>query len=215
MRTYPGYSLASLVVQDEEHLYVSTNADTSRHIVALDGQGQQRWKVEVAPASQTGSAAFIMGLHNNTIIAQAGPAGLQAYKLDTGEKAWTDFPSIDICPGGVATTAYRMTIAADKVFIGPWGGTCVLAFHATTGKLAWVFDAPNRITFDTTPLYLNGVVYASNSRLWALDAETGQALAAGRDDLGDNLGAPLSYDPVAHQVIHWGTAGLHAYMPVK
>lgn len=214
-RTYPGFGLASLVVQDEDHVFVSTNADTSRRLIALDAQGTQRWAVDVASASLQGGSAFILGLYKDTIIAQAGVAGLQAYKLETGEKAWQDFPDINVCPSGQANIAFRMTIADDKVFLGPWGGTCVLAYQAQTGKLAWVFDAPNHITFDTTPLYLNGVVYATNSRLWALDAETGQALAVGREDLSDNIGSPLAYDPVDNQVVSWGPTGVFAYQPLK
>lgn len=215
IRKYPGYGLAGLVVQDEDHLFVSTNASTSRQLIALNGQGVQRWVVDVAPVDLQGGSAFILGLYKDTIIAQAGVAGLQAYKLDTGEKAWKEFPDINVCPGGQANIAFRMTIADDKVFLGPWGGTCVLAFHAATGKLAWVFDAPNHITFDTTPLYLNGVVYATNSRLWALDAETGKALAVGRENLDDNLGSPLAYDPVENQVLEWGSTGVFAYQPLK
>lgn len=214
-RTYPGFGLASLVVQDEDHLYISTNAETSRKLIALNAQGETRWSVNVAPLSQPASSAFILGLYQDTIIAQAGTAGLQAYKVATGERAWSEFPSVDICPGGRAFSASRMTIGGDKVFIGPFGGTCILAYYADTGKVAWVFDSPNGFTFDTTPLYLNGVVYATNSRLWALDAETGQALAVGREELRDNIGSPLAYDPVEHQVLQWGSTGVFAYQPLR
>ena len=216
VRKYPGFGLASLIVKDEDHLFVSTNAaDVSHELIALNSQGETRWSLEVAPATIQGSAALILGLYKNLIIAQAGVAGLQAYDADTGEKAWKKFPDINVCPGGQANTAFRMSVADDRVFIGPWGGTCILAYHAATGELAWVFDAPNHVTFDTTPLDVNGVVYASNSRLWALDAETGKALAVGRENLSDNLGAPLSYDPAGRQVLHWGAAGVHAYQPLR
>ena len=215
VRNYPGFRLASLIVRDEDRLFVSTSADTSHQLIALNSQGETRWAVDVSPKTLQNTGAFALSLYKNLIIAQAGVAGLQAYDADTGEKAWKKFPDINVCPGGQANTAFRMSVADDRVFIGPWGGTCILAYHAATGELAWVFDAPNHVTFDTTPLDVNGVVYASNSRLWALDAETGKALAVGRENLSDNLGAPLSYDPVGRQVLHWGAAGVHAYQPLR
>ncbi len=196
-------------------MFISTNAEASRKIIALDGQGAQRWSVDTAPVTQPISSAYVLGLYKDTLIAAAGTAGLQAYHTTTGAKAWNKFPSTDICPGGRAASASRMTIADDKIFVGPFGGTCVLSFHATTGEVAWVFDAPNHVTFDTTPLYLNGVVYATNSRLWAIDEETGAALAAGKEDLGDNIGSPLAYDPVENQILEWGSTGVYSYQPVK
>lgn len=215
IRTYPGLGLNSLVVQDDDHLFVSVNADTARPLVALNGQGEQRWSVEVAPLDLPLASASILGLYRDTVIAQAGPAGLQAYRISTGEKAWAAFPSIDVCPGGRAQNSFNLTIAADKIFMGPFGGTCVVAVHADTGTLAWVFESPNRYTFDTAPLYVNGVVYATNSRLWAIDAETGKGLAVSAEDLEQNIGAPLAYDPVEHQVLQWGSTGIYAFKPVK
>ncbi len=49
MRTYPGLALASLLVPDEDHIVVSVNADVSRQLVALDGEGNQRWTVKRGP----------------------------------------------------------------------------------------------------------------------------------------------------------------------
>ena len=214
-RSYPGYSLASLLVPDEDHIVVSVNAEVSRSMVALNGQGQQRWTVDVAPATQTVSSAYILSSYKDLVIAHAGAAGLQAYKLETGVKAWADFPNTDICPGGHSISTSNLTIAADKIYMGPSGGTCVQAYQADTGKLAWVFNAPNDVTFDTKPLYLNGVVYASNNVLWALDAETGKALAQAPDEVGDNTGMPLAYDPVDNQLLHWGSTGVFAYRPLR
>ncbi|MDV6376179.1 PQQ-binding-like beta-propeller repeat protein [Deinococcus arenicola] len=216
VRTYTGLALSSLLVADEDHIVVAVNnADVSRQLVALDGQGQQRWALDVAPSTQVASSAYILNSYKDLVIAHAGSAGLQAYKLSTGARAWDVFPNTDICPGGHAIQSFNLTIAADKIFMGPWGGTCVLAYHADNGKLAWVFDAPNNITFDTKPLYLNGVVYASNSRLWALDAETGKPLAQATDDLNDNTGTPLAFDPIQNQILHWGLSGIFAYRPLK
>ena len=215
-RTYSGYALALLLVPDEDHIVVSVNdVDVSRRLVALNGHGQQRWTVDVAPATQTVSSAYILSSCKDLVIAHAGAAGLQAYKLETGAKAWADFPNTDICPGGHSISTANLTIAADKIYMGPSGGTCVQAYQADTGKLAWVFNASNDVTFNTKPLYLNGVVYASNNILWALDAETGKALAQAPDEVGDNTGSPLAYDPVDNQILHWGTTGVFAYRPLK
>jgi outer membrane protein assembly factor BamB len=211
---YDANSIDGLLVQDQDHLYVTVR-DTASRLLLLDGTGTERWSRQLAPEGQTAALGAAMGLYKDTIIVQAGTAGLQAYRQADGSKAWASFPSIDVCPSGASPLAFRMAIGQDRVFLGHFGGHCVLSFRADTGAPAWIFDAPNRVTFDTEPLYLNGVVYATNGRLWALDAETGRALAAGPDDLQDNTGAPLSYDAPRNQIVTWGGTGVFAYTPLR
>jgi outer membrane protein assembly factor BamB len=213
-RRYEANYIDRLLVKDADHLYVTVR-DTASRLLLLDGSGTERWSRQLAPDGQTFALGAAMGLYRDTIIIQAGTAGLQAYRQADGSKAWASFPSIDVCPSGRSPVAFRMTIGADRVFLGHFGGDCVLSFRADTGAPAWIFDAPNKVTFDTEPLYLNGVVYATNGRLWALDAETGRALAAGPDDLQDNTGAPLAYDAPRNQIVTWGGTGVFAYTPLR
>lgn len=216
MRRFPGQEVSTFLVESEDRIYVSVNnVDVQRAVVAVDGSGATRWSVDVAPPKQVGSSAYSLGVYRDTLIVQAGTAGLQAYKTATGERAWVDFPTINVCPSGESQTAYEMTVAADHIYFGHYGGDCVLAFHAGTGKLAWIFDSPYKATFDTKPVYLNGVVYATNGRLWALEAVTGKALARGNEELGDNTGSPLWYVPVEGQLVVFGPTGVNAYSPLR
>ncbi|MFB9992681.1 PQQ-binding-like beta-propeller repeat protein [Deinococcus oregonensis] len=206
--------LQSLFAADEHRIFVGTDGN---RLVSLDGQGKERWSVQLDAPETTLAGAYVLALNGNTLITQAGRNGLQAYDADTGQRAWEQFSSVDVCPSGAAPAEFSIELAAGMVFFGHAGGSCVLAFHADTGKLAWVFDAPVKGTFDTKPLYVNGVVYANNSRLWALDAQSGELLASSPANqyLGANVGAPLSYDPVDHQVMTWGNTGVYAYKPLR
>jgi outer membrane protein assembly factor BamB len=210
----PYLGLLSVLAPDENHIFVGTS---SNRLLALDGQGQERWSVQLDAPDTTIAGAYVLALNGNTLITQAGRNGLQAYDATTGQRAWDTFPTVDVCPSGAAPVEFFIEVAAGMIFFGHEGGSCVLAFHADTGKLAWVFDAPVKGTFSTKPLYLNGVVYANNSRLWALDAQTGELLASSPAEqyLGANVGAPLSYDPVDNQVITWGNTGVYAYKPLR
>lgn len=210
-RTFPGLYIISMIVDESGQAFVGT---ADNRIVALDPDGQQRWEVRTAPDDGTFQAAYVMGLSGDTLITQAGVSGLQAYDKDTGKAAWANFPSVNVCAGRESGAAFRMEIAGGKVFLGHWGGGCISAWDARTGQLAWTFEAPNRVTFDTQPKYVNGVVYATNSRLWAVDAETGQALAVSAENTGDNTGTPVHYDPVENQVLVWG-ADLVAFRPLR
>lgn len=215
IKAYPGLGLASLLVENEDRVYVATHDDASRDLVALDGNGIERWRIPFSNDPKSLSTAFAMEINNDMLIAQISYRGLQAFKTSTGAAVWAQPQSINICPGGEAASSFNMTVAAGKVFMGPFGGSCVLAFDATTGEKAWVFDAPNRATFDSKPIYVNGVVYAFNSRLWALDAQTGAALGVSAEELGASLAAPVVHDPTRNQVVTWDWSGLHAFRPLK
>lgn len=214
-KTFSGPQIAALQVADAEHLYVSSWSDSESRVYALGGGGQTLWQQDVVLPGWARGGANVMALSGQQLVVQASSAGLQSFDTQTGKRTWKAPVQIDVCPSGPSPYAQEMTIGGGRVYLGHSGGSCVLAFSLATGALDWVFDAPNQSTFDTQPLYLNGVVYATNGRLWALDAATGKQLAVAQEDQGANSGTPLSYDPVGRQLISWGQKGLYAYRPLR
>jgi outer membrane protein assembly factor BamB len=85
-----------------------------------------------------------------------------------------------------------------------------------TGQKKWDFQAPVGGTFANKPLFLNGVIYAANPYVYALDAESGQLLAqsATKDDfLYDKIGT-VHYDSKRNQLLVWG-AKIYSYKPLR
>lgn len=213
-KKYEQFNLASFYARDDDHIFVAPN-DGSFQIFSLDGNGQQRWMTQTSQNKDLiVGQSFTMKTYKNSLIIEAGTTGLMALDMDTGKMLWDKPASLNVCPM-TGTTSFQITIADDKILVGPWAGSCVQAYDASTGKLDWVFASPNQATFDTMPLYHNGVVYATNSVLYALDATTGKLLAQGNEFLDSNTGAPLVYDLSHDEILQWGLTGLFAYKPIK
>lgn len=212
-KKYQKFNLASFYALDDNHIFLEPN-DGKNQVFVLGGDGNQQWMAQINSPDLIVGQSFVMHPYKNTLIIEAGTTGLMALDMDTGKMVWDKPASINVCPL-TGTTSNQITIADDKIFVGPWAGSCLQAYHADTGKLAWVFESPNRITFNTTPLYHNGVIYATNSIMFALDANTGKLLAQGDQYLNENVGTPIVYDPVRNEILQWGLTGLFAYKLIK
>ncbi|PJI53489.1 hypothetical protein CTI14_27680 [Methylobacterium radiotolerans] len=108
-----------------------------------------------------------------------------------------------------------MTVAADHIYFGHYGGRVRAGLPRGNREAGVDLRFAVQGAFDTKPVYLNGVVYATNGRLWALEAVTGKALARGNEELGDNTGSPLWYVPVEGQLVVFGPTGVNAYSPLR
>lgn len=212
VKNYDGFTLASFYAKDDDHVYVMPN-DLQHTVIAYDGNGKERWRKQVNTPDLPGGQSFVMQAYKGNLILEIGVQGLLALNMETGEKVWGP-NTLDLCPiqGTIST---NLTIADDKLFLAPNVGVCVLAFDANTGKNLWVFKSPNEVTFGTYPLYLNGVIYANNSTLYALDANTGKLLAQGRENLGENGYRAVVYDSKRGQILSWGNTGLFSYKPIR
>ncbi|PJI53488.1 hypothetical protein CTI14_27675 [Methylobacterium radiotolerans] len=88
-------------MESEDRIYVSVNnVDVQCAVVAVDGSGATRWSVDVAPPTQVGSSAYSLGVYRDTLIVQAGTLDSRRTRTATGERAWVDFPTINVCRAG-------------------------------------------------------------------------------------------------------------------
>jgi outer membrane protein assembly factor BamB len=105
--------------------------------------------------------------------------------------------------------------------IGGWkidlfGGDCMPALNESDGSQAWVFTpAAQAVTFFDQPVYVRGVLYATNGLSYAIDTETGKQLAqARRETAGTFLSVPR-YGARSNDVLVWSGLNLYAYKPLK
>lgn len=206
--------IGTLYAPDDEHLYVAPGSRENR-IVSLDPKtGDEKWSVQVAKAGRMiAGPQKMLQYKNNIIVLSNGEGGLMSFDMETGKKMWNEPSSLKICPNETGEVANEMIIAEDKVFVSPWTGSCVFAYSAKTGEVAWVFQ--HKYSFGVRPLYHNGVVYVANGQMFALDAGTGKRLAQGNEFVYGTTGESIIYDSKRNQILVWSLRGLHSYKPVR
>lgn len=211
-----GFIAALNVVSDDE-IYVATRSDDYNHLISLKADRTERWNINLNPGNPPDqSSTAIAEIYGDTVITHASTYGVQAYDRATGKEVWAKAPNLDDhCELGGVGFAMQAVIEDDKIFVAPYANKCVMALNAKTGQFLWSFNSPYRSSFGNKVLYLNDVVYATNGRLWALDADTGKLLAQANEDLKPNEGTPLTYDPVRNQILTWGGTGVSSYQPLK
>jgi len=109
---------------------------------------------------------------------------------------WERRNNFNTCPVGRASSAAFTMVRDGKIFASPAGGTCLLAFDFQTGKKLWTFASPMT--------YLNGVLYASNTYLWALEESSGKVLGVSANFLEGTSGQTVHYDAKRNQLLLWG-----------
>lgn len=214
MKHFPKGDNVHLYAPDDEHLYVAPGSRENR-IVSLDPKtGDEKWSVQVAKAGRMiAGPQKMLQYKNNIIVLSNGEGGLMSFDMETGKKMWNEPSSLKICPNETGEVANEMIIAEDKVFVSPWTGSCVFAYSAKTGEVAWVFQY--KYSFGVRPLYHNGVVYVANGQMFALDAGTGKRLAQGNEFVYGTTGESIIYDSKRNQILVWSLRGLHSYKPVR
>ena len=157
-----------------------------------------------------------MGINGNWLYVQASDAGLQAYDLNTGKALWSKSTTGNYCPGVAASEALFMEIWGGKIYLGMFGGDCIPAFNESDGSQAWAFAPTAQVaTFFNQPVYVRGVLYATNGLTYAIDAATGKQLAQAREEITGNFLATLRYDPRSNNVLVWAGLNLYAYKPLN
>ena len=215
--TFPGLpTVVAMAFDSAGNPYVSTR---DSHIYALEQSGKIRWSVDISrnlPINLTSADAI--AISGDTLVATSGGGLLEAFDIVTGSPRWDGkdgrWPSFNNCTYFQSGFANYLKIGDGTIFVSPDGGTCVLAFSLESGAPLWVFDAPNTLTFGSDPLYLNGVLYATNTRLWAIDAKTGRALGVGKYVKLTQLTANVQYSPARDELYVWGDE-IAAYRPVR
>jgi len=200
--------ITGLDVDADGNLYIGT---ITNEVISYTSAGQQRWKVTTT-SPDYGHAPFSLVLDNGRLFVESQDEGLQAYDLATGKTLW-DKPAdlLKACPGAPTSTASFLVAGGGKVYAGLFGGDCLPAYNESDGSLAWSFTLTYRQSFLSRPTYVNGVLYATNGRTYALDTATGKLLAQGTEDIPAAAGTYLPYDPVSGEVYVWGGQTLYAY----
>jgi outer membrane protein assembly factor BamB len=151
-----------------------------------------------------------IALNGQQLIVSTGTT-VQAFNTQTGTHLWM---TKELFCGQAPQAAWHLEPGEDAVFFT--AGSCVKAVNSTTGQVIWEFDSDTANqglgnTFGDKALYHNGVVYAYNGTLWALDAPTGEVLSKQEDkDSTSNFSSVHLYN---NQILIWNKY-LTAYKPI-
>lgn len=218
-REFVESSLWALAVDDKGGIYVGVTQQSPTTLQSLNPQnGQTLWTADTTPPTIEGgvpapTALTVVG--EKVIAAVESSFTIQAFDKTTGERLYVSEDLSALCPDGQGTIT-SFEIADGNLYVSPREGTCIYGINAETGKVLWThssqIDPNTNFTYGGTPKYVNGVVYASNSALWALDAKTGKVLAisSNRDD--DALFTNVQY--ANGEILVWGK-NLTAYKPIR
>lgn len=185
------------------------------YLSVFDRSGNLLWRKTIRlqkPPGPKQSTPGRVGAGNGRIVALASPGDTIAFDV-AGNELWRN-PAF-FCPSGGGTTFYRSVSVEDNlVMLSPSGDNCISGWDARTGERKWVLDAKVN-TFDNRPLLLNGVVYASNTFLWAWDAETGEVLGrSGRLLKAQGLPGTVKYHAKRNQLLIWADQ-IWAFKPLR
>jgi hypothetical protein len=195
-------------------LYVatqSTNNPRATSVYALNTGGQMLWERDLgAVNSGFRRRATLAAYAGGVAVAQMGKGSVEVYTTEGLIKTTTSF----VCD---ETNVMAKPIIVDQVLYGsPDGDHCLFAIDLATGRKKWDFKAPFPGTFGNTPTVVNGVVYAANRRIYAIEAQTGKLLATSSfdDEALQFERGQVHYDAPRHQLVLWGNK-IYAFKPVR
>jgi outer membrane protein assembly factor BamB len=169
---------------DSQFVYVAAVSVKYKHYIAsLNAEtGEVIW-LQPTPYSEN-RGVLTMRVSGNGLYALGSDNTLRAFDTKTGQSILTNNDVWrDECKG-TATDVIEFTITADTLYTAPRSGQCVWAINLKDGQIKWAMNAGkygDPYSFGGTPLLVNGVVYAMNGRLWAIDAQTGEVLGLSKE----------------------------------
>lgn len=137
-----------------------------------------------------------------------------AYDLQTGQKAWISDPLI--CDDAGYQNAYAFLIENGTIYRNSGGGSCILAADASNGKLLWTFNTSETsapYSFGGRPAFHEGNLYATNGRLFTLNAFTGELVSLSSDERTIHSAGSYIYT-YKDQIVVWGQ-NLTLFEPVQ
>ncbi|PYE51862.1 PQQ-binding-like beta-propeller repeat protein [Deinococcus yavapaiensis] len=178
----------------------------------LDENGKEISRFKIAEHLPPTLAFSKIAIEAGTVYVAIGGMKIQKYDLQ-GKLLW-ETPNVR-CPGQETNVVSGLFRHGSTLLLMPDGDGCFFAFDTLTGKLKWAFESPNQLSFANRPLVLNGVVYAANGYMWALDLETGKILAMSQKNATTQgtTGTP-AYDSSTNQIVLWGRE-LQFYKPLR
>ena len=211
------YNFKAVAVDETGNLFVSmaTTKDLDVALKRLDpADGSVIWQTSTRTEKVNEQlAAYALEVEGEKLFA-AALGTLQAFNKETGERLWVSDPLV--CTSDGIQVVSAIELAQDTAYLAPRGGSCVFAIDLADGSMLWMHNAkvvPGAwFTYGGKPKYYNGVVYATNSFLWALDAKTGKVLSL--SNIQDRLAQFTYIEEYGGEILVWGER-LRAYKPVR
>jgi outer membrane protein assembly factor BamB len=213
-------ALTALAVDEKGTIYVGIALGNGNgSLQSLDPQnGEPVWEADTsltADPNDAGTPSAIITLGEKVITGIDKSFTIQAFNRITGNRLYASESLEDLCPDGQGSVDF-IEVGDSDVFVSPDAGTCVYGINGETGEVLWThsagIDPTTDFTYGGRPKYVNGVVYASNSALWALDAQTGKVLSISSNRDEDAIFTNVQF--ANGQILVWGK-NLTAYKPIR
>jgi outer membrane protein assembly factor BamB len=191
---------------DASTVYLAASSKGNQYIAALNAQtGETIWNHPNPYLENHG--ALSLRVSGNGMYVMARDNSIRAFNTKTGQPLWarTEADVLRNECKGVATDVNEFIITTDTLYTSPNSGQCVWAINLKDGQIKWAMNAAKYgepYSFGGTPLLVNGVVYAMNGRLWAVDAQNGEVLGLSKEvDKGWVVTNPQF---INGEIIAWG-----------
>ncbi len=209
------YNLSNVKVDAVTGLIYTLSYDqkdpNNKHLflTAMKPDGTDLWKKEVETTANGRSGARLT-VDNGTLLVFPHDSFMTRYDAN-GNILWK---KSNLCsPNGDYGIQYAQ-IDGNTLLDSPNGSAELCAFNLTDGTRKWTFDSKGAGFINQFAL-VNGVLYASNGTLYALDTETGNVLAKQGVDASAELGGgTVLYDAPRNQLLIWASK-LWAYKPIR
>lgn len=178
-------------------------------------KGQEIWRKTLYSTNTTEVPRLgVINVKGDSIFVHLqGTPILTAYNQD-GNEIWQN--ENIICPGGATDILSDLISQDGMVIVSPFGDRCYTILDAKTGVTRFVFSPPVGGSFGQIPTFVDGVMYATNGFLWAVDTKDGRTLARSTTDLpyAQAETGTVIFDPVNQQLLVWG-GQLSAFKPIR
>lgn len=184
-------------------------SDKHLFLNAIKPDGMNLWQKEVKTTTIGGAGMTASG---GTIVVFPRDSFMTRYDAD-GNVIWK---KSNLCsPNGDYGIQYAQISGNGNTLLDSPGGNAELcAFNLDDGSRKWTFDSQGAGFINKFAL-VNGVLYACNGRLYAIDSETGSVLAQqGVDAAAELGGGTVLYDAPRNQLLIWASK-LWAYRPIR
>lgn len=168
---------------DTNAIYLAASVKGNDYLTALNPEtGETIWRQpDLYPENR---GALSIRVSGNGLYVVGSDHSMHAFDTKTGRKLWAiDDTWRKDCDGAISEV-YELLVTPDTLYASPNSGVCVWAVNLKDGQIKWAMSAAKYgypYTFGGTPILVNGVIYAMNTRLWAIDAQTGEVLGLSKE----------------------------------
>jgi outer membrane protein assembly factor BamB len=209
-----GYSTVSIV---DETIYTTGTIDKTEHLIAMDMQGNIKWKQPYGPASPKSppDARTTPTVDGGSVYVISGAGKVVCLDAKTGKEKWgvDAFKKFKGKYGSWAI-AESPLIVDDKVICTPGGkDACMVALNKETGETVWTTKGLSEKSSYCSPIVVETggrkiIVSMPENFLVGVDAGSGKVLW--KDEYGDYQKKPKNIKPITpiyHDGGIYATAG--------